>query len=91
MMLSKGDQTTVDKNVDRKNLFCDNILKITILLKKFDFQNITIGKIFFLSKFLSTVVRSPLDNIMKDKCRDLQWLYRPGILLMHFLNQSEAL
>ena len=40
MMLSKGDQTTVDKNVDRKNLFCDNILKITILLKKFDFQNI---------------------------------------------------
>ena len=40
------------------------------------------------------MVRSPLDNIMKDHsslCRDLKWLYRPGILQMHFLNQSEAL
>ena len=77
-----------------KNLFYDNILKITILLKKFWFSKYYHRINFFLSTFFSTVVRSPLDNIMKDHsslCRDLQWLYRPGILQMHFLNQSEAL
>ena len=70
-----------------KNLFYDNILKITILLKKFWFSKYYHRINFFLSTFFSTVVRSPLDNIMKDHsslCRDLQWLYRPGILQMHF-------
>ena len=77
-----------------KNLSYDNILKITILLKKFWFSKYYHRINFFLSTFFSTVVRSLLDNIMKDHsslCRDLQWLYRPGILQMHFLNQSEAL
>ena len=72
-----------------KNLFYDNILKITILLKKFWFSKYYHRINFFLSTFFSTVVRSPLDNIMKDHsslCRDLQWLYRPGILQVHFLN-----
>ena len=70
-----------------KNLFYDNILKITILLKKFWFSKYYHRINFFLSTFFSTVVRSPLDNIMKDHsslCRDLKWLYRPGILQMHF-------
>ena len=73
MMLSKGDRTTVEKNIDRKNLFYDNILKITILLKKFWFSKYYHRINFFLSTFFSTVVRSPLDNIMKDHsslCRD---------------------
>ena len=72
-----------------KNLFYDNILKITILLKKFWFSKYYHRINFFLSTFFSTVVRSPLDNIMKGQsswCRDLQWLYRPGILQVHFLN-----
>ena len=72
-----------------KNLFYDNILKITILLKKFWFSKYYHRINFFLSTFFSTVVWSPLDNIMKDQsswCRDLQWLYRPGILQVHFLN-----
>ena len=56
-----------------KNLFYDNILKITILLKKFWFSKYYHRINFFLSTFFSTVVRSPLDNIMKDHsslCRD---------------------
>ena len=77
-----------------KNLSYGNILKIKISLVKLWFSKCYHRINFFLSIFFSTVVRSPLDNIMKDHsslCRDLKWLYRPGILQMHFLNQSEAL
>ena len=70
-----------------ENLFYDNILKITILLKKFWFSKYYHRIKFFLSTSLSTVVWSPLDNIMKYQsswCRELQWLYRSVILQVHF-------
>ena len=82
------------KMLIEKNLSYGNILKIKISLVKLWFSKCYHRINFFLSIFFSTVVRSPLDNIMKDHsslCRDLKWLYRPGILQMHFLNQSEAL
>ena len=82
------------KMLIEKNLSYGNILKIKISLVKLWFSKCYHRINFFLSTFFSTVVRSPLDNIMKDHsslCRDLKWLYRPGILQMHFLNQSEAL
>ena len=75
------------KMLIEKNLFYDNILKITILLKKFWFSKYYHRIKISLSTFLSTVVRSSFDNIMKDQsswCRDLQWLYIPGILQVHF-------
>ena len=82
------------KMLIEKNLSYGNILKIKISLVKLWFSKCYHRINFFLSIFFSTVVRSPLDNIMKDHsslCRDLKWLYRLGILQMHFLNQSEAL
>ena len=82
------------KMLIEKNLSYSNILKIKISLVKLWFSKCYHRINFFLSIFFSTVVRSPLDNIMKDHsslCRDLQWLYRPGILQMHFLNQSESM
>ena len=82
------------KMLIEKNLSYGNILKIKISLVKLWFSKCYHRINFFLSIFFSTVVRSPLDNIMKDHsslCRDLKWLYRTGILQMHFLNQSEAL
>ena len=77
------------KMLIEKFLSYGNILKIKIFSVKLWFSKYYHRINFFLSTFLSTVVRSPLANIMKDQsswCRDLQWLYRSGILQVHFLN-----